>query len=226
MITKVLAHQTGKLKITIPTNLNELTLGTLIALQESQDMDDLDAISILSGISKDELKNLKNFTDVDVFSEHIFSLSHQLKYTYNEKALPETIYFGKVKVKVIKNLSIEPAGAFMAARDIMADEINKHIAEYGEDNWKANIKPSPKSCGMILAHYFYCRVTGNKYEEQKAEEFFDQVKDLPVQVALPIARYFFLNYPNLLKQKISLWQVIKQNLKRKQALRRLKSSDI
>lgn len=197
MHTKTLKTFTGTLKISIPENLNELSLGKLIELSENPNRNDIHYMSILSGLPLIELANLINIYDIHQFVDHVNSITHQLSYVYDGRDVPEVVLFGDKKVKVLKNLSIEPWGAFVAARDIMVDEINKHIGTHGEENWKETIQPSPKACAMILAHYFYCRVTGNLYEEQKAEEFFDVVKDLPVQVAMPIARYFFLNYPNL-----------------------------
>jgi hypothetical protein len=50
MIQKTLKTTTGKLKVQIPDKLDEVTLGQVIALQESPALDDLEAICILSGI--------------------------------------------------------------------------------------------------------------------------------------------------------------------------------
>jgi len=110
-----------------------------------------------------------------------------------------------VTIAVIKNLSVEPAGAFMAAREIIAGEINEHIADYGEDDLMESFNPSLKACCQVLAHYFYCRVTARQYDEYEAEEFCNEVKKLRVTEALPIAKHFFTCYPNLYKPKISFW---------------------
>jgi hypothetical protein len=128
------------------------------------------------------------------------------------------------KVKVIKNLSMEPAGAFLASKDLIADEINRHIDLYGEDDWKDNFVPDMNCIVMILAHYFYCRATGLPYSEQNAEDFRSEILKLPVQLALPIGRYFFLIYPNLLQQKVSLWEAMRQTWRKKRVLHRLKNS--
>ncbi len=59
------------------------------------------------------------------------SLSNQIKHLYNSDTIPQKITFSlgedRKTINVISNLSVEPAGAFMAARDIIADEINEHI---------------------------------------------------------------------------------------------------
>jgi len=180
MIEKTFRTTDGKLKIRIPTILNEITLGQMIEMQEKHYLNDLEAISILSGIPKEELNTVINFNDFQVFGEYVQSLAHQIKYLYNSELVPHKITFvlGKrqVMVNVINNLSVEPAGAFLAARDIIADEINIHINLYGEDHWKEHFQPSLRSCCCLLAQYFFCRTTGKKYNEYEADEFTEEVK--------------------------------------------------
>jgi hypothetical protein len=94
-------------------------------------------------------------------------------------------------VKPIRYLPVEPAGAFLAVRDIIADEINEHINLYGEDDWQEHLQPSLKACCHVLAYYFFCRATGKKYDEYEAEEFCEEVKKLRVTEALPVAKHFF-----------------------------------
>ena len=227
MIEKTLKTIDGSLRVRIPTSLNEITLGQMIGMQEKHYLNDLDAISILSGIPKEDLNNVINFDDFNIFGEHVQSLAHQIKYLYNSDIVPHNVTFmlgkRKVVVKVIHNLSVEPAGAFLAARDIIADEINAHIGLYGEENWKEYFQPSLKACCNVLAQYFFCRATGKKYDEYEAEEFSEEVKKLRVTEALPIAKHFFTCYPDLLKQKIGFFQRLHLYWRRKQVLRRLKN---
>lgn len=227
MIEKTFRTTDGKLKIRIPTILNEITLGQMIEMQEKHYLNDLEAISILSGIPKEELNTVINFNDFQVFGEYVQSLAHQIKYLYNSELVPHKITFvlGKrqVMVNVINNLSVEPAGAFLAARDIIADEINIHINLYGEDHWKEHFQPSLRSCCSLLAQYFFCRTTGKKYNEYEADEFTEEVKKLKVTEALPIAKHFFTCYPDLLKQKIGFFQRLHLYWRRRQVLRRLKN---
>ncbi|QJD95152.1 hypothetical protein HH214_04290 [Mucilaginibacter robiniae] len=229
MIKKTIPVNGGKLTIQIPTQLNELRLGQLMQMQDTSNLTDLDAIHILSGVPLQELKNVSSFMDLQQFSEPIATLAHEIKYLYNAEAIPKQITFlieGKPRtVQVIKNLSVEPAGAFLAARDLIADEINAHINQYGEADWKDQFNPSLKLCSQILAHYFYTRATGMPYDEYQAAAFTEQVEQLPVTDALPIARYFFLSYPNLSKPKTGFWQHLLQRLNKKQASASLKNSD-
>ncbi|HEY0245446.1 MAG TPA: hypothetical protein VGC01_07795 [Mucilaginibacter sp.] len=227
MIEKVLKTTQGKLRIKIPTQLKEVTLGQMMRLQQKHQLNDLDAISILSGVTVDELNSVQNINDFQIFGEAILSLSHQIKHLYNSDDVSKTIVFHidkkPVAVKVITNLSMEPAGAFMASSEVIADEINEHIKLYGEDNWKENFNPSLNACCHILAHYFYCRATCKKYNEYKAEEFTEEIKKLRVSEALPIAKHFFTCYPNLSKQKTSFWHLLLQFWKKKPAFNRLES---
>ncbi|HEY8783946.1 MAG TPA: hypothetical protein VIM16_20120 [Mucilaginibacter sp.] len=209
MIEKTLKTTTGKLMVKTPTNLNEITLGQMMELQEKPSLTDMEAISILAGIPVGQLQNVCKIDDLMAFGDAVCALSEQIIRLYDSDAIPQKVTFrrhdGDVTIAVIKNLSVEPAGAFMAAREIIAGEINEHIADYGEDDLMESFNPSLKACCQVLAHYFYCRVTARQYDEYEAEEFCNEVKKLRVTEALPIAKHFFTCYPNLYKPKISFW---------------------
>lgn len=230
MIEKTLKTTGGRLRVRVPDSLNELTLGQMLDLQEKPELNDLEAISILSGVPLEQLHNVQNFNDLRVFGEAILNLSYQIKHLYTSDAIPKKITLplqgGKMTVSVTNNLSIEPAGAFMAAREIIGDEINEHIKKYGEDNWKVSFNPSLKACCSVLAHYFYCRATGNPYDEYKAEDFCREIKKLRVTEALPIAKHFFTCYPALSKPKTNSWLRFLQRLKKKPVLNHSKSLSI
>jgi len=209
MIEKKVKTTTGKLLVKIPSSLNEITIGQMMELQEKPSLTDLEAISILAGIPLAQLQNVNRIDDLMAFGDVVLSLSQQIINLYNSDTLPSKITFpqhgGDVSIAVIKNLSVEPAGAFMAAREIIAGEISQHIADYGEDDLMESFNPSLKACCQVLAHYFYCRVTGGQYDEYNAEEFCNEIKKLRVTEALPIAKHFFTCYPSLYKPKISFW---------------------
>jgi hypothetical protein len=229
MIEKALQTLTGKLNISIPTTLHELQLGQLMAMQSAEKLDDLQAIHILSGVPLQDLKQVKSFAELQIFNDHVLTLAKEIRELYNSEAIPQTVTFttdGKPKkVKVMKNLSVEPAGAFMASRDIIAEEISKHIALHGDENWQQNFNPSLQACSQVLAHYFYTKVTGKPYDEELATGFTSEVERLPVTDVLPIARYFFLNYPNLLKPKTGFWHRLFRRWNNGQVLKNLKRSD-
>ena len=208
-MNKTLKTTTGKVTVSMPEKLEQVTLGQLMEMQVTKDLSDLQAVSILSGTPLNDLQNIVDVNDLQVFNNQVLSIAHQIKYLYNSDAIPKETTFtidGKpVQVKVMKNLSVEPAGAFMAAREIIADEIAKHITEHGEADWQEHFNPSLQACAQVLAQYFYCRATGKPYNEYAAAEFEEQVKLLPVTDALPIAKYFFLSYPNLSKPRTGFW---------------------
>ena len=191
MIEKHLRSTSGKILLTIPTELHELTLGHLMALQEKEILDDLDAISILSGTPKCELQNIKHIADLSEFGEGILSLSQQIKLLDEHNTLPVRVTFTikgrKVEVPVINNLAIEPAGAFMAAREIIADEIRQHIAKYGEQNWQETFQPSLRACCEILAQFFYCRATWGTGGTASGTSFFYLLSELTATEAKLLA---------------------------------------
>jgi len=228
MIEKTLSTTHGKLSVAIPTTLQELTFGQLMKLQERPDLNDLEAISILSGVPLHALKTVRHITEFGVFANAMLQLSHQLKYLHGRHDIPNYINFRinkrLVRVKVLNNLSIEPAGAFMAASDIIADEISEHIKKYGEDTSLDDFVPSLNAQCRVLAHYFYGRVTNKRYDEYAAEEFTEEIKKLPVAEALAVSRHFFSCYPNLCKPKTAFWQPLYRFWKKKQASPSLKGS--
>ncbi|WP_413668911.1 hypothetical protein ACEN9X_02540 [Mucilaginibacter sp. Mucisp86] len=238
MTERILKTTDGKLRIQMPTQLNEITLGQMMDLQARPDITDIEAISILSGIPVNELQNIKNYDDLHQFGEAVLSLSYQIKYLYNSNEIPKEIIFTmlganeispqktKVKVKVMQNLSIEPAGAFMAARDIITEEINTHIKTHGENDWQEHFNPSLNACCQVLAQYFYCRATGKKYSEYEVESFIDEVKKLRVTEALPISKHFFTCYPNLSIPKTNFWHRLLPRLKKGRASNRSKNLSI
>ena len=209
MIKKTLKTTTGSLTVSIPTCLRELKLGQLMAMQATENMNDLEAIHILSGIPLQELKQVQSYAQLQVFNEHVLALAIEIKQLYNSEAIPDIVTFlldgNPKKVKVMNNLSVEPAGAFMASRDIIAEEINRHITIYGQKNWQESFNPSLQVCSQVLAHYFYTKVTGLPYDEELAAAFTQQVEQLPVTQSLPVAKYFFLNYPSLSRPKTGFW---------------------
>src|ERR1700761_3282075 len=125
MIEKILSTADGNIRVRIPTILNEITLGQLLEMQGNGQGDEMDAISILSGISKLDLYSVNDLSDFQIFNVHVRSLAQQVKYLYNSDILPHKVIFmlgkRKVTINVIRNLSIEPADAFLAAKDIIAD---------------------------------------------------------------------------------------------------------
>ncbi|ASU33148.1 hypothetical protein [Mucilaginibacter xinganensis] len=224
MIQKTLKTTTGKLKVQIPDKLDEITLGQLIALQQSPDLNDLEAISILSAIPVKELQNVQSPADFALLGGGMLSLSHQIEHLYNSDAIPKRVTFTTGKtVNITGNLAVEPVGAFMAAREIISDEISVHVARYGDEGWQQTFKPSLNACCQVLAHYFYCKATGKPYNEYEAEEFTSEIKQLRVTEALPIAKHFFTYYPGSSRMKTGSFRRLLQHLSAALVSKRSKS---
>ncbi|MCC8409779.1 hypothetical protein LJ707_12640 [Mucilaginibacter sp. UR6-1] len=227
MIEKSVQTPKGKLSIRMPENLDEITLEQMIALQAAENLGDVEAISILSGVPADELKQVTNATELSIFNEQILKLAFAIKNLYNSDNIPQKVTFninGNIKqVKVSNNLAIEPAGAYWAARDIIADEIAAHVKAFGEADWQANFSPALQACGKLLAQYFYCRATGKPYNEYEAAAFIDVINTMKVTEALPIAKHFFTCYPDLSRKKIGFWQQFRHLWRNVREYRRLKS---
>ncbi|WP_344757859.1 hypothetical protein [Mucilaginibacter dorajii] len=204
------------MRVKIPTQLNDVNLGQMMAMQAKANLNDIEAISILSGIALAELQQVKDVKDFQVFGDAVLALSYQIKYLYNSDVIPKQISFSlpgsnrPKTIKMIQNLAIEPAGAFMAVREIIAEEVNNHIKQFGEGDWQESFNPSLNTCCQVLAHYFYCKTTGKKYNEYEAEEFITEIKKMRVTEALPIAKHFFTCYPSLSTPKISFWHRLQQ----------------
>ena len=149
MITKTIRTTSGKMKIAIPAGLSEVTFGQLMKLQEKPSVNDLEAISILAGLPLNDLQNVCNVADLEIFGDAVLLLTHQVKQLYNSDDVPKTVEFTNGKesktVNVINNLSVEPAGAFMAAREIIAEEINGHIKQYGGRRLERKVQSVVKS---------------------------------------------------------------------------------
>ncbi len=220
MIVKTILTTSGKKKIAIPTVLSEITLKMLMDTEEG-----VGGIPMIPELTQDVFDNITDIKQADEIKERILSLVHQINYTYDAKAVPSRIHISGKWIDVPKNISIEPAGAYMVCRDLIAEEINQHIAKYGEEKWKEYFRPSLKCCAMLLANYFYCKATGQLWEEQKAEEFVNEIYKIPITQCLPIANFFFVNFRKLSTTKQTFWQALKQTWKNALVRRRLKNSN-
>eukprot|EP01037_Dinobryon_pediforme_P011447 gene11447-11537_t len=153
-------------------------------MQQEADLNDLQAISILSGIPLSDLQNIIRIDDLHEFALPLLTLAEEIKSLYDSDEIPKSVTFhledGYKTVFVMHNLSVEPAGAFMAARDIIAEEISAQVNLYGPDEWQDHFNPSLQACAQVLAHYFYCRATGKPYNEYEAEAFTGEIKKLRV----------------------------------------------
>lgn len=211
MTERTFKHINGKLKLSIPDNLQDVTLQMMIQFQQPA-LSDLEAISALT---QTPIEQLYGISDVAALNEAILpfaqSLQHQLAYTYEAGALPKQVTLhhpgGKVQHLIIgDDAGFYAYGAVMEARELMTTEILRHQQTYG-DTWREHLNPDLRTCGLILTHFLYNRAyPGHVPSAVDIQQFFDVVKWLPITDAAPLARHFFLSYPNLPLRKPTRWQ--------------------
>lgn len=233
MFSKTVKTTNGNLKVTIPSSRDEISIGLLQRLtpEPGHSFGFMEQISILSGVpmeTDDEdkacLLDVINQDElVSGFEAPLQALAYQLKAFQEVQAIPDEIMLimphnypasGKFKrwfnsdvkgkvIPVIKNLGVEPAGAYMEAKEVIKQEYERWERvkkEYGDH---IEFNPSIESQIKVLSIYFYCRATGEKFKSHKIDEFSEVIKKLSITQALPIARYFFLSYPNLSRPKVT-----------------------
>ncbi len=229
MTERTFKHINGKIKLAIPDSLQDVTLQMMIEFQQPA-LSDLEAISALT---QTPIEQLYGISDIAALNEAILpfaqSLQHQLAYTYEAGALPKQVTLrypgGNTKVITIgDDVGFYAYGAVMEARELMATEIARHQQTYG-DTWRENLNPDLRTCGLIIAQFFYNRAyPGLVPSAMDIQQFFDVVKLLPITDAAPLARHFFLSYPNLPLRKQTRWQRLQRLLKNVPALMRLRPS--
>lgn len=230
MITKTLKTTSGPLKISIPSDRSEITLGMLIDLTPppGEAFSELEQLSILSGVQykgDEETLTLMDLTDMDelaVFDETLQKLAYQLRAFSEVEKIPTELTLimphnypasgrfkrwfnspnkGKV-IQVISNLWIAPAGAYMEAKEVISADMKEWQEQNPQAKDLSDYKPKPESYLHILSLYFYCPATGEKFNSARAAAFQSVVRKCLIDDVLPIARHFFLKYPNLSKPKV------------------------
>lgn len=168
-------------------------------------------------IYPDDMFTLCDICDVEAFladfNEPIELLAIQIKACLIDAEVPDVItvpvgkpsfknrWYSKKKiehggklVKVAKNLGIEPGGAYMEAKEIIAEEFKEWEKVKAELGDHIEFSPSIHSLCRVLSLYLYSKAMDQKFSPQRAAEFDEITKQLPIDKALPIARFFFLRY--------------------------------
>jgi hypothetical protein len=227
MTERTFKHINGKLKLSIPDSLQDVTLDMMIHFQQPA-LSDLEAVSALT---QTPIEQLYGISDIAALNQAILpfsqSLQHQLAYTYEAGTLPTQVKLrypgGKIQTIAIGNdAGFYAYGAVMEARELMTTEIVRHQQTYG-DTWREHLNPDLRTCGLILTHFLYnLAYPGHVPSAIDIRQFFDVVKWLPITDAAPLARHFFLSYPNLPLRKPTRWQRLQHLRKNVPALIRLR----
>lgn len=223
MITQKIKTTGGSLAISIPNQLSEITLGMVSALttQHGDTLTPIEQLSVLSGIpveSEDKpcLYDICNIDDLEVFADTIKAMSYALA-SIDTTKVPKEVALNipvkhskrfclskkqsKTSIKINTDIGIQPYGAYAEAKEVINSEVKEWERvkkEYGRD---IEFNPSVNSLIRILALYFYCPATGERFNPVKVSKFEEVVKQIPVTEGLAIARAFFLKYSTVLTRK-------------------------
>ncbi|MDB5154663.1 MAG: hypothetical protein JWR54_3414 [Mucilaginibacter sp.] len=132
----------------------------------------------------------------------VANLSFNSELSFTPKAI-KVKYKGKLKKVSLKRMGIEPAGAFLTSRNIIADEIKRSRQEWGEDQWQDNFTPSYEVICRVVDQFLYCPVTKTLWEEQIVKNTRLSL-NLSVPEVMYIGKHFFNAYPNLIRPRTRL----------------------
>lgn len=194
----------------IPLTVHELTLKQFFGLRRPGN-DIIDEISALSGIPRVKIENFKDIGSINAAQVIVKTLGESIQRGFDTGKKPDYVFIGMKKIKVPKDLRLQPIGAFMSAHDILSDHTNTMIRQaekqakeqgvpfLGLDKKDINYTDCiPK----VLAHYFFIHYFGEStiYSDTKAEDsdYMDKIMNMRLVDAVPIANDFFLKYPNLI----------------------------
>jgi len=174
-----------------PTEVAELTLGQFLALRCSTDI--LDEICALTGLGRQSVQNFRSQDDLKCCRLLLNNLGDKLAKGLAKAKMPKQTTIGGKIVTVPKNLKLQPVGAFIAAHNLIT-QTQKRQAQNAEEFDPTDLIP------QLLANYFWLPYMGEDelYSDEKIENeaYMQQILNMPVTHALPIANFFFRRYPN------------------------------
>ncbi|RKD19004.1 hypothetical protein BCY91_14095 [Pelobium manganitolerans] len=168
-------------EISIPTNWGDLTLGQMLTISELKEQKNykIKLLSIITGFTDDELSGA---TDLEQWKEIELLLSF-LTETPDLKAypLPNKIKIDNEEYKIPIDLKVETFG-----QKVALEELAKNL---DPDNVNF-ISLMPEA----LAIYFYPRITGERFNDERVEDFVEIMRTIPVKQAFPVASFFLSSY--------------------------------
>lgn len=177
--------------VNFPTQAADLTLKQFFELRTCATP--IEEVCALTGLDKNTVSNFKDLNTLKTAVGLMTVLGNDMKKGFGGGPIPKQVFIGGKFVSVPKDLKIQPVGAWM--------NVHQLLAEQSQVNTKAGKPDDFTDCiPKALAHYFYTPYhKGVDYSEIEAEgpEWMEQILKLPVNVAIPIANYFFLKFPNL-----------------------------
>lgn len=184
----------------IPETVHEITLGQYVDLKG---VSELQQLGIIIANNKYEFTGAeyspqmeRQLTSVNTMLKGLDASISEFISSTEKVQIPSTVTLLETIIEVPKDIWPEPYGARMHAKRILLEIKDNHeIADsYMQD---------------ILAHYLYCpyikAVTKQPayYDERRAEDFKEIVRELPLSTAIQLNNFFLLKSKSIYKSR---WQ--------------------
>lgn len=178
-------EETYSKSVSIPTNWGDCTLGQCIDISQADVSEKgfkVKLLSILTGLSTEEILSS---SDVDYWN----SISTLIEFIAEEPDMksfefPRFIKIGETKCNIPKDLTLETYG-----QKIALEELIRTAAE-GADGKLNVLELMPTA----LSIYFYPIIAGQKFNDERVDEFTDLMKSIPVKYAFPVAGFFLSKF--------------------------------
>ncbi len=203
----------GKINLNVPSEVNDITLAILQGLEEKPNASELETLSILTSESLERLYTVRN---VDELLSTVLPVINDLNAGFadmDKDTLPKKLTLiidGKAQeIKLSSTPGFYSYGAVQDAIEIIKSEFER--MEKAESQI-----PSTKAFAWVLGCLLYNLAYSSKVPTAtEMDEFMSEVvSKLPAVTAAPLAKYFFLLYPNLPVKQPSSWDQALQRLRK------------
>ncbi len=213
------------LRYDLPESTEELTLGQFLDLRQIKDNSTIRQLSILLSADEGIIADLPNKKSIELEVRNTIALAQVVNkdierlFTTDEKLIvpKELTLLGKT-IAIPGDIDKQPFWASRVVKQIIVDQVKK--TGTGE-------KFDPTDCtDQIIAHYLYVPYTEMKYNEIRAEEFRQIIRELPLKTSIQLGNFFFLKSKSLYLTKFDCWITSLIIWSKKRAYRRSRSLEV
>lgn len=205
--------------ITIPNSAQELTLGQFLDLRNCGESNALEILGVLSGKNEFELQKMSYSNKFErEMSAMAAELTDSIREYFSTPDLrtPNLIKLSDVTIKIPEDLNTSAYWATRRAQNIIKRVVNRmpegetfDAIEYYDE---------------LLAHYLYCPFTNSKYNEDRAEEFKQIIRnELTLPEAIPLGNFILLGLRKYWRPSVINYILNQRRKKKKPIFQRLKS---
>ena len=204
----------------VPETINDITLGQYMMLRDNK-YTQLEQVGIILTNNPDEFAKLPANDTTERSISNTLSLLNTLNQNIEDFKssgqninIPDSAELAGLKIRIPKDIQREPLGARTRTRGI--------LMEIQKDNSK-----SDNYIDEVLAHYLYVPfvsvLTGEPavYNEYRADEFKEIVKQLPLSTAIQLNIFFLIRSKVFFKSKLRYWLALWTLYSKRLALRYL-----